>query len=122
MQYLLLIYGNEHSFNALPDAEKGKIQRETGQFVQKLREGGILRGGNPLQQVSHATTVRFKDGKRLTTDGPFAETKEQLGGYFLIDVPDLDAALAVVANMPECSPHVAVEIRPVLDVGQFSKT
>ena len=119
MQYMLLIYGNEDTFNALPDTEKAKIGRETGQFVQKLRAAGTLKGGNPLQHVASATTVRFKDGKRLTTDGPFAETKEQLGGYFLIDVPDLDAALAIVASMPECSPHVAVEIRPVLDVGQF---
>ncbi|MEP7052753.1 MAG: YciI family protein [Pseudomonadota bacterium] len=119
MQYMLLIYGNEATFNALPDAEKARIGRETGRFVEGLRANGVLRGGNPLQHVATATTVRFNGGKQLTTDGPFAETKEQLGGYFLIDVPDLDAALAVVARMPECSPHVAVEIRPVLDVGQF---
>lgn len=119
MQYMLLIYGNEATFNALPDAEKAKIGREMGQFVQKLSAEGILRGGNPLQHVATATTVRFNGGKHLTTDGPFAETKEQLGGYFRIEVADLDAALAVAKRMPECSPHVAIEIRPILDVGQF---
>ncbi|MEO8903753.1 MAG: YciI family protein [Polyangiaceae bacterium] len=118
MQYILLIYGNEHIWDELSDAEKGRIRSETGQFVQGLRASGKLRGGNPLQHVTTATTVRFKDGKRLTTDGPFAETKEQLGGYFVIDVADLDEAIAIVAKMPDCSPHTAVEIRPVLDVGQ----
>lgn len=121
MQYILLIYGNEATFNALPEAEKAKIGREMGQFAQKLRAEGILIGGNPLQHVATATTVRFSAGKHLTTDGPFAETKEQLGGYLRIDVADLDAALAVVKRMPECSPHAGIEIRPILDVGQFKQ-
>jgi hypothetical protein len=116
MQYLLLIYGNEQTWNDLTDAEKAKITGDTGKFVQGLRDSGKLRGGNPLQPIATATTIRFKDGKRLITDGPFAETKEQLGGYFLIEAADLDEALKIVATLPEASPHTAVEIRPVRDV------
>lgn len=116
MQYILLIYGNETTWNALSDAEKERIGRETGQFAEELRASGKLRGGNPLQPVATATTVRYKGGKGVTTDGPFAETKEQLGGYFVIEAADLDEALQIVAKMPDCSPHAAVEIRPVLEV------
>ncbi|MEO5767303.1 MAG: YciI family protein [Polyangia bacterium] len=116
MQYVLLIYGNEETWNQLSEAEKGKVSVEMGRFAQELGQSGKLRGGNPLQPVATATTVRMKNGKSLITDGPFAETKEQLGGYMLIEAANLDEALAIVARMPAASPHVAIEIRPITEV------
>jgi hypothetical protein len=74
---------------------------------------GTIKGGNALQPTSSATTVRVRDGKRLTTDGPFAETKEQLGGYYLIDAPDLDAAIAVAAKIPGARSG-SIEVRPIM--------
>jgi len=116
MQYLLLIYGREDAWQQLSEADQARITADMGKFAQEMRESGKLRGGNPLQPVATATTVRFKDGKRLITDGPFAETKEQLGGYLLIEAADLDEALAIVAKLPPASPHTAIEIRPVTEV------
>jgi hypothetical protein len=117
MQYVLLIYGNEDTWNQLSAAEKAKVSEGMGEFAVGLRQSGKLRGGHPLQQVATATTVRYKDGKSMTTDGPFAETKEQLGGFMVIEAADLDEALAIVAKMPSASPHVAIEIRPVQPTG-----
>ena len=82
MQYILLIYDNEH--NQLPPDERSKMFQEYGAFTQSIAKSGHLRGGNQLDTISKATTVRMRDGKRLVTDGPFAATKEQLGGYYLV--------------------------------------
>jgi hypothetical protein len=116
VQYILLIYGNEDTWNQLSAAEQAKIGADMGSFAAELGRSGKLRGGNPLQPVATATTVRMKDGKRLTTDGPFAETKEQLGGYMVIEAADLDEALAIVARIPPASPHTAIEVRPIQPV------
>ena len=90
MQYLLLIYGNETYWNKLSEADQGKVSQEYGEFTQSIAGSGHLKGGNELDRISTATTVRMRDGKRVVTDGPFAETKEQLGGYYLVEAKDLE--------------------------------
>ncbi len=116
MQYVLMIYGNEQIFEALTPAEKVKLREEMGKFAVEMRASGRLVSGHPLQSVATSTTVRLKDGKSLVTDGPFAETKEQLGGFMVIEAADIDEALNFVAKMPAASPHTAIEIRPVIPV------
>jgi len=110
MEYLLLIYEGEKRLEGLNKTELDKEMGEYGAFGQEF--AGTIKGGNALQPTSTATTVRVRDGKRLTTDGPFAETKEQLGGYYLIEAPDLDAALAVGKLCP--ARFGGVEVRPVM--------
>src|SRR5258705_12537626 len=100
MQYLLLIYGNEESFGKMSKAQQDGVLQEYGEFTKSIAQSGHYRGGNKLAAISTATTVRVRDKKRLVTDGPFAETKEQLGGYYLIEAKDLDDALAVAARIP----------------------
>ena len=112
MQYLLLIYGNETYWNKLSEAEQGKVSQEYGEFTQSIAGSGHLKGGNELDRISTATTVRMRDGKRVVTDGPFAETKEQLGGYYLIEAKDLNDAIAVAARIPG-SKTGSVEVRPI---------
>ena len=110
MEYLLLIYEGEKRWEGL---SKGDIDKEMGDYGAFGQEfAGTIKGGNALQPTSSATPVRVRDGKRLTTDGPFAETKEQLGGYYLIDAPDLDAALSWAARCPGAA-HGSIEVRPV---------
>ena len=112
MQYLLLIYRNEAE-QAKMDAATGKqMMEEYGAFTQSIVQGGNFKAGDRLQDSSTATTVRVRDGKTLTTDGPFAETREQLGGYYLIEAKDLDAALAIAARVPGAKVG-SVEVRPV---------
>lgn len=112
MQYLLLIYEKEADWAAIPEAEKGKIFQEYMDYSKRIRKSGNYIGGQALQPVSTATTVRVKNGKTLTTDGPFAETREQLGGYMLIDVKDLDEAIGIAGRIPLARTST-VEIRPV---------
>ena len=112
MQYLLLIYDQESQWGKLGEAERGKIYQEYGDFTQSITKSGHYIGGNQLHPVAQATTVRVRDGKKVITDGPFAETKEQLGGYYMIDVPDLDAALSWAARCPGAS-YGTVEVRPI---------
>ena len=111
MKYLLLIYFDE-TWAALPLAERQRIYLGQLALSEQLEARGQYLGGNPLHPTSSATTVRVRDGKRLLTDGPFAETREQLGGYMLIDVDNLDEALAIAAAGPVASVG-SVEIRPV---------
>ena len=113
MQYLLLIYGNENHWSKLTEAEQGKIAREYGTFTKSIADSGHLRGGNELDATSKATTVRVRDGKRMVTDGPFAETKEQLGGYYLVEAKDLDDALALAARIPSAR-WGSIEVRPII--------
>ena len=110
MQYMLLIYDNEN--NKLPPDERNKLFQEYGAFTQGITKSGNFNAGAPLQPTSTATTVRVRNGKTLTVDGPFAETKEQLGGYYLIDVPDQDAALSWAARCPGAR-HGTIEVRPI---------
>jgi hypothetical protein len=112
MKYMLLIYGDE---NALAESERQECYAESMELVHQLNSEGIFIGANPLHRTSEATTVRLREGKRLITDGPFAETHEQLGGYFLIDAQDLDQALAVAAKIPGAR-WGTVEVRPVVEL------
>ena len=113
MQYLLLIYGNEESFGKMSKAEQDGVLQEYGAFTKGIAQSGHYRGGNELAAISTATTVRVRDKKRLVTDGPFAETKEQLGGYYLIDAKGLDDALAVAARIPSAR-WGSIEVRPIV--------
>jgi hypothetical protein len=113
MQYLLLIYGAESYWATLSEAEKQKVIGQFMAFRQDLRDTGKYVGGNPLQPVSAARTVRVRGGKKLVSDGPFAETKEQLGGYFLVEAKDLDEAQALAARIPSAS-WGSIEVRPVV--------
>ncbi len=112
MKYALLIYGSEAEYPAPDSAESREIFEAYMAFTNEISEAGINLGGEALQDTQTATTVRVRDGETLTTDGPFAETKEQLGGFYLIDAPDLDAAIDVAARLPG-SWVGSVEIRPV---------
>lgn len=114
MQYLLLIYDDEARWQNLPAAELEKMYADYGRLSQSLEAAGAMRGGAELQPVASASTVRVRKGKVLTTDGPFAETKEQLGGFYLIDVPDLDAALKWAAQIPSADGG-AIEVRPLVE-------
>lgn len=112
MKYMLLIYRNEADMLA---ASKAQVEQMTGAYIaytEAMRKAGVIVGGERLQPVSAATTVRVADGKTKVLDGPYAETKEQLGGYYLIDVPDLDAALSWAARCPGAS-HGTIEVRPL---------
>lgn len=112
MRYLVLIYEDES--NPPPDdAEMGKWF----QVTEEMREAGVHRGGEALHPTSSATTVRVKNGETVATDGPFAETREQLGGYYLIDVEDLDAAIEWAARMPNAHKG-SIEVRPIMEFEQ----
>jgi len=115
MQYLLLIYGNEVQWDQLSEAEQGRIFGEYMEFSKSVRDSGHYKGGNRLDFTSKATTVRLRNGKREVTDGPFAETKEQLGGYFLVEAKDLDEAIALAARIPGAR-HGSIEVRPIIPV------
>ncbi len=112
MQYLLLIYQNEAAMASLSKAEMATMHQEYNSFTQSIIQSGHFKGGERLHPSSAATTVRVRDGKSVTTDGPFAETREQLGGYYMIEAKDLDDASAVAARLPG-SKYGSVEIRPV---------
>lgn len=112
MQYLLLIYDQERQWDAQRQTEREQIYQRYFQLVGELTQKGTYIGGNPLQPTATATTVRIRDSKKLVTDGPFAETKEQLGGYFLIEAKDLDEAIAVAARIPTAESG-SIEVRPI---------
>lgn len=114
MQYLILAVEDEAAFNAREDADLSGAYWESWQgYIAALTESGLLAGAGGLQPPWTATTVRVRDGRRQVQDGPYAETKEQLGGYFVIDVPDLDTALDWAERCPSAS-YAAVEVRPLL--------
>ncbi len=115
MKYALLIYGDESEAPAPDSPEAMAVMKSYYDFTNAINEQGINRGGEALDSVQTATCVRVRDGQTMTTDGPYAETKEQLGGFYLIDVDDLDAALEVAARLPG-SHHGTVEVRPVWEV------
>ena len=100
MQYLLMIYRNEPSGAKSDAGGAQKMMAEYGAFTQSIIQSGNFKAGDALQPTTTATTVRVRDGKTLTTDGPFAETREQLGGYYLVEAKDLDTALAIAARFP----------------------
>jgi hypothetical protein len=113
MKYLCLIYADEQQWPKLPKAEADGISAEYFAYTEDIKRSGHFLGGEPLQPTPTATTVRVRNGKVSRTDGPFAETKEQLGGYYLIDAKDLNDALQVAARIPGARLG-CVEIRPIL--------
>jgi len=112
MQYLLLLYAEEAGWGKLSKEQQQQGVSAYGAYTEALKKAGVLAGANRLQPVSTATTLKITDGKSQVLDGPYLESKEQLGGYYLIDVPDLDAALSWAARCPGAS-HGTVEVRPV---------
>ena len=113
MQYLLMIYQNEAESSKMDAAARQKVTAEYGAFTQTIIQSGNFKAGDGLQPTTTATTVRVRDGKTLTTDGPFAETREQLGGYYLIEAKDLDTALAIAARVPGAKTG-SIEVRPIM--------
>src|ERR1700726_456167 len=113
MQYLLLIYQNEADYAKLDAAASQKMLAEYGAFTQGIIQSGNFKAGDALQPISTATTVRVREGKTLTTDGPFAETREQLGGYYMIEAKNLDEAIAIASRVPSAKSG-SIEVRPVM--------
>ncbi|MDE2095056.1 MAG: YciI family protein [Burkholderiales bacterium] len=112
MKYLLMIYASEADENAMPPDEIGKVIQAYGAYTDALIAAGAMQAGERLRPSSDATSVRVRGGKTEVLNGPYAETREQLGGYYLIDVPDLDAALSWAARCPS-SGHGTIEVRPI---------
>ena len=112
MKYMLLIYTNENDWT---DSERESCFAESTQVTHELHAQGKFLGASPLHPVSTATSLRIRQGKRLVSDGPFAETHEQLGGYFLVDAKDLDDAISIAARLPPAKKGT-VEIRPILEL------
>ncbi|HEV3044154.1 MAG TPA: YciI family protein [Roseiarcus sp.] len=112
MQYILLVHTSEAGFAAIPKDQLGEAMAAYGAYSEALKKAGAMVGSNRLQPIATATTVRVVNGKSQVLNGPYAETKEQLGGYFLIEAPDLDAAISWAARCPGAS-HGAIEVRPV---------
>jgi hypothetical protein len=113
MQYLLLIYRNEAVLGGMTADDRKKVTANYGAFTQSIIQSGHFKAGDGLQPTTTATSVRVRDGKTLTTDGPFAETREQLGGYYLVEAKDLDTALGIAARIPEATTGT-IEVRPVM--------
>jgi hypothetical protein len=112
VKYILLIYSDE---NAWTESERESCYAESTQLTHELNAKGQFLGASPLHSVATATSVRVREGKKLVTDGPFAETREQLGGYFLIDAKDLDEAIAIAERIPSARKGT-IEIRPIVEL------
>jgi len=113
MQYLLLIYQEESRWLAQSEAEKQSVYKAYRDLIEDLTRAGSFLGGHELQPIATASTVRVRNAKKGITDGPFAETKEQLGGYFLVEAKNLDDALAIAARIPSAQDG-SIEVRPVV--------
>ena len=114
MKYLLLICHDEQAFDRLSEPERQDVYGEYRQFTRQIQASGHHLGGSQLHPAAAATSVRVRNGKRLVTDGPFAETREQLGGYFVIEAKDLDEAIAIAERVPSARVGT-IEIRPVME-------
>ncbi|HLK90622.1 MAG TPA: YciI family protein [Polyangia bacterium] len=115
MQYMLLIYGNEAGMKSATDADRDAMIRAYRGYTDSIIKSGHMKAGDGLQPTATATTVRVRDGKTLTTDGPFAETREQLGGYYVVEAKDLDEATKLAARIPGAQTG-SVEVRPVMQL------
>ena len=113
MKYLLLIYDVEADWQKLSAPEQQKMYQEYGELSASLKQNGNYVAGHQLQPTATATTVRVRNGKKLVTDGPFAETKEQLGGFYMVEAKDLDEALAMAARIPSVRMG-SIEVRPIV--------
>lgn len=116
MQYMLLIHSNEAAMQAAPQDQIARMHAAYMAYTDALTQAGVVVNGNRLRPTSATTTVRVVEGKTQVLDGPYVETKEQLAGYYLIDVPDLDVALSWAARCPGAS-HGVVEVRPIWPMG-----
>ncbi len=114
MQYLLLIYDDESKFGSLPEGQKKEIMKEFRDYTESIVKSGNYRAGDQLQPASTATCVRWKGGKALLTDGPYAESREQLGGYYLVEAKDLDDAVAIAKRIPAARLDGVIEVRPIV--------
>jgi hypothetical protein len=117
MKYMLLVYMDEKALNS---TEREHCYVESTQLCQELATRGQFVDASPLHPIASATSVRIREGKRLVTDGPFAETREQLGGFYLVDVKDLDEAIAIAARIPPAKKGT-IEIRPVMELSNLPK-
>ena len=115
MRYILLIYTREADWTSLPKEEQRKIGARYGAYTDSIKASGHHRAGNGLERTTHARTVRVRNGRPVSTDGPFAETREQLGGYYVVEARDLDEACALAARIPGAL-HGAVEVRPIMEM------
>jgi hypothetical protein len=113
MQYMLLIYDDENVWRTMSEEERGRAMADYGAYTQELRDAGAFLFGDALQPVDTATTVSVREGKTLTTDGPFAETKEQLGGFYAIEAESLDRAIEWASKIPSAR-FGKIEVRPVM--------
>ena len=120
MEYLMLIYHSEAEFGKRSEADAAAMYQEYGQLREDLLAKGKFVGGNQLAATTMATSVRVRGGKRVVTDGPFAETKEQLGGYFLVNANDLDEAIAIAARIPSAR-NGTIEVRPIAVRGKVAQ-
>jgi hypothetical protein len=120
MQYVLLIYTNEAEYEARGAAKNGEIYQEYMKLNAELKERGQLRQGERLESVTTATTVRIKEGKLLKTDGPFAETREQLGGFYIVEAKDHDEAVAIAARIPGAR-FGSIEVRPIMSAARMAR-
>jgi len=116
MRYLMLICSDENRVVSMNETEGSAILAEYGKFMEEMGKRGVLQGGERLQPTSTAATVQVRNGRVLTSDGPFAETKEQLGGYFLVDVKDRNEALEIAAKIPGARLGT-IEVRPIWEMG-----
>jgi len=114
MQFMLMCCFEETKWAAIPDAERGRIMDDYGKLIQELKSSGRLLAGAKLDQSASAVTVRKKNGQSIFVDGPFAETKEQLGGYHVIECKDRDEAVAIALRIPTLAAGGVIEVRPVL--------
>jgi hypothetical protein len=114
MKYLFLLYENEQAWASMPQAETDAMMREYFAFTDSYTKSGHVLGGNALQPTQTATTVRVRNSKVSTTDGPFAETREQLGGYYLIEAKDLNEAIQLAAKIPGARTG-GIEVRPIME-------
>jgi hypothetical protein len=114
MRYLLAIYGSEREWSEASEADNAAVMAAYDSFTKDIVDRGLFQAGEALQPTSTATTVRVRDGRTLTTDGPFAETKEQLGGYYVVDCKDLDEAIEVAAKIPGADGG-SIEVRPIME-------
>jgi hypothetical protein len=115
MRYMLLIYGDPVAYEKMTPDEAAQNHLDYMAFTQSIVDSGEFVAGDPLQGVDAATTVRVRDGRRTTTDGPFAETREHLGGYYLVDCADLDRAVELAARIPDAG-RGSVEVRPLMEI------
>ena len=119
MEYLLMLYAEEAGWSNLTKAQQQEGVAAYAAYTEALKKAGIYKGSNRLQPVSSATTVRVTNGKSQVLDGPYVESKEQIGGFYLIDVPDLDSAISWAARCPGAS-HGVVEVRPVWAMSAYA--